>query len=175
MTVSDGQQRDSVIHMHVSILPQTPSHPRFKTANGRLFPGECGNKVQVTQSCLTLCDSIDYTVYAVLQARILEWVAFPFSRGSSQPRDQTQVSSIADRFFTSWATREALGWVLGQFPRPSCPVYYVPVCGEGDLAGVAGKWVLLLITVWRIDISTKEERKEVSCTVVSNSSRFHGL
>ena len=41
------------------------------------------------------------------QARILEWVAFPFSRGSSQPRDWTWVSCIADRFFTSWATREA--------------------------------------------------------------------
>ena len=42
------------------------------------------------------------------QVRILEWVAFPFSRGSSQPRDQTQVSRVADGFFTSWATREAL-------------------------------------------------------------------
>ena len=39
--------------------------------------------------------------------RSLEWVAFPFSRGSSQPRDRTQVSQIAGRFFTSWATREA--------------------------------------------------------------------
>ena len=44
----------------------------------------------------------------ILQARILEWVALPFSRGSSQPRDQTQVSCIAGRFFTVWATREAL-------------------------------------------------------------------
>ena len=43
----------------------------------------------------------------ILQARILEWVAFPFFRGSSQPRDQTQVFCIAGRFFTSWATREA--------------------------------------------------------------------
>ena len=50
---------------------------------------------------------MDYTVHGILQARILEWVAFPFSRGSSQPRDRTQVSSIAGRFFTSWATREA--------------------------------------------------------------------
>ena len=50
------------------------------------------------------------TVHGILQARILEWVAFPFSRGSSQPRDQTQVSHITGRFFTSWATREA--WLL---------------------------------------------------------------
>ena len=61
--------------------------------------------VKITQSCPTLCSPIDYTV---LQARILEWVAFPFSRGSSQPRDWTQVSHIAGGFSTSWATREAL-------------------------------------------------------------------
>ena len=46
-------------------------------------------------------------MYGVLQARILEWVAVPFSGGSSQPRDGTQVSRIAGGFFTSWATREA--------------------------------------------------------------------
>ena len=46
-------------------------------------------------------------VHGILQARILEWVAIPFSRGSSQPTDQTQVSQIAGGFFTSWATREA--------------------------------------------------------------------
>ena len=43
-------------------------------------------KVKVTQLCPTLCDPVDYTVHGILQARILEWVAFPFSRGSSQPR-----------------------------------------------------------------------------------------
>ena len=64
-------------------------------------------KVKAAQWCLTLCDSMDYTVHGILQARILEWVAFPFSRGSSQPRDQTQFSHNAGRFFTSWATREA--------------------------------------------------------------------
>ena len=50
---------------------------------------------------------MDYAVHGILQARILEWVAIPFSRVSSQPRDQTQVSHIAGGFFTSWATREA--------------------------------------------------------------------
>ena len=59
-------------------------------------------------SCLTLCNRLDYTVHGILQARILEWVAVPFSRGSSKCRDRTQVSRIAGRFFTSWATREAL-------------------------------------------------------------------
>ena len=46
-------------------------------------------KVKVAQSCPTLCDPMDYTVHGILQARILEWAAFPFSRGSSQPRDRT--------------------------------------------------------------------------------------
>ena len=58
-------------------------------------------KVKVTQSCPTLCDPMDYTVHGILQARILGWVAFPFSRASSQPRDQTQVSQVAGGFFTS--------------------------------------------------------------------------
>ena len=58
--------------------------------------------VKVAQSCPTLCNPL-----GILQARILEWVAFPFFRGSSQPKDQTQVSRTAGRCFTSWATREA--------------------------------------------------------------------
>ena len=48
------------------------------------------------------------TVHGILQANILEWVAIPSSRGSSQPRHRSQASCIADRFFTVWATREAL-------------------------------------------------------------------
>ena len=51
---------------------------------------------------------MDCTVHEILQARILEWVAVPFSRVSSQPRDQTHVSHIAGGFFTSWAKREGL-------------------------------------------------------------------
>ena len=50
---------------------------------------------------------MDYTVHGMFQARILEWVAFSFSRGFSKPQDQTQVSCIAGRFFTSWAKKEA--------------------------------------------------------------------
>ena len=50
----------------------------------RMVPGL---KAKVAQQCLTLCNPIDYEVYGILQGRILEWVAFPFSRGSSQPRD----------------------------------------------------------------------------------------
>ena len=57
-------------------------------------------KVKVAQSFLTLCDPMDYTVHGILQKRILEWVAFPFSSGSSQPRNQTQVSGLVGRSFT---------------------------------------------------------------------------
>ena len=67
---------------------------------------------EVAQSCPTLCDPVDCSppcsyVHGILQARILEWVAVSFSRGSSGPRDQTQVSRIAGRRFNLWATREA--------------------------------------------------------------------
>ena len=46
-------------------------------------------KVKVTQTCLTVCKPMDYTLRGIQQAKILEWIAFPFSRGSSQPRDRT--------------------------------------------------------------------------------------
>ena len=62
---------------------------------------------------------MDYTVHGILQARILEWVDFPFSRGSSQPRNQTGVSCIAGGFLTSWATGEAQEYWSGQsIPSP---------------------------------------------------------
>ena len=69
-------------------------------------------KVLVAQSCPTLCDPMDCSppgssVHEIFQARILEWVTISFCRGSSQPRDRTQVSCTTGRFFTDWATREA--------------------------------------------------------------------
>ena len=69
-------------------------------------------KVLVSQLGLTLWDPKDCSlqgssVHEILQARISEWVAIPFSRGSSRPRDETQNSHITGRFFTRWATREA--------------------------------------------------------------------
>ena len=68
----------------------------------------------VTQSCLTLCDPMDCSpagssVHGILQARILEWVAMPSTRGSSQPRDRTLVSRTAGKFFTAWASRDIQG------------------------------------------------------------------
>ena len=72
----------------------------------------------VAQLCPAVCDTMDYSppdssVHG--SPRILEWVAIPFSRGPSQPSDQTQVSCIAGRFFIIWATREAHTWVQNRY------------------------------------------------------------
>ena len=83
----------------------------------------CALKVEVAQSCMTLCNPMAYTVHGILQARTLEWVASPSPRGSSQPRSPAlQVDSspaeppekprntgVGSRFFTDWAIREAHG------------------------------------------------------------------
>ena len=95
-------------------------------------------KVKVTQSHPTLCNPMDYTVHGVLQARILEWVAFPFSRGSSQPRDWTQVSHIVGRFFTNWAIREALNGLN------ECNVLRMVLGVSSDAAWVMDILLLLL-------------------------------
>ena len=87
---------------------------RFRCKNPRWFYLKDHRKKwsEVAQLCLTLWDPVDYSlpgssVHRILQARILEWVVMLFSRGSFQPRDWTQVSDIAGKFFTVWATREA--------------------------------------------------------------------
>ena len=73
---------------------------------------------EVAPSCPTLCNPMDCSppgslVHGIFQAWILEWVAISFSRGSSQPRDRTQVSRVVGRCFTVWATREALTLLWG--------------------------------------------------------------
>ena len=84
----------------------------------------------VSQSHSVVSDSVTpwTAVHGVLQARILKWVAFPFSMGPSQPRDQTQVSRIAGRFFSSWATREDLRTCWWLQNQPPC------VCWLGKIA-----------------------------------------
>ena len=94
--------------------------------NGGYMYHESEVEVLVFRSCLTLCDPMNCSppgssVQELLQARILEWVAMPSSGGSSQPRDQTQVSCMAGGFFNTLAIREAhesllvvkdqLGWI----------------------------------------------------------------
>ena len=89
------------------LVPPSPHNTNFKIWTLPISLEKWQVRVKVTQLCPTLCHPIDYRVHGILQARIPEWVAFPFSRGSSQPRDQTQVSCIAGGFFTNKAMREA--------------------------------------------------------------------
>ena len=79
-------------------------------------------KVKGSQSCPTFCHPMGYTVHGILQARLLEWVAFPFPRGSSQSRDRTRVSHTAGEYFTSWATRRTC-WI----PRITVKSWCCPV------------------------------------------------
>ena len=79
-------------------------------------------KVKVAQSCPTLCDFMDCIVHGIFQARVPEWVAFPFSRGSSQPRDRTQVAHIGKQSLYQlshrWSPR-ILEWVACPFSSRS--------------------------------------------------------
>ena len=94
----------------------------------------------VAQSCPTLCNPMDYSlpgssVHEILQARTLEWVAIPFSRVSSWPRDCTLISCITSRFFTIWATREAEN---------------LPVMWETWIQSLGGEGIHSSILAWRI-------------------------
>ena len=98
-----------------SLPPPLPSHWKVK--------------VLVAQLCPTLCNSIDCippesSVHGILQARILEWVAIPFSRGSSRPMDWTRVSWIAGMLFSIWASREP----IGRHSLNQCITREVPNC-----------------------------------------------
>ena len=125
MLVSAAQWSESAICIHISprsqaFLPPphlTPlSHHRALSWVSVLYRSAW---VKDAQSCPTLCDTMDcnppgFTVHGIFQARILEWFAIPFSKGSSQPRDQTKVSGIAGRFFTVWAPGKPV--LYGGFP-----------------------------------------------------------
>ena len=105
---NQGQRRCGHYH-HLFI-----SAYRRATLRAEVMVGSKQKKVRVlvVQSCPTLCNPMDCSplgssVHGISQARILEWAAIPFSRGSSWSRDRTWVSCIAGRFITVWATREA--------------------------------------------------------------------
>ena len=89
---------------------------------------------EVAQSCPTLCDPVDCSPpcsydHGILQARILEWVAISFSRGPSQPRDQTRVSRIGGRYFNLWAPREA---GISENNLPAMQETWIPSLGWED-------------------------------------------
>ena len=100
-----GLQSHGVTKSQTRLSDFTSFHFHFLCTNRKA-------KVKVTESCPTLCSPMDCSppgssVYRILQARTLKWVAISFSKGSSQPGDRTQVSCIAGRLFTVWATKEA--------------------------------------------------------------------
>ena len=107
----------SLNHWTARTAREVPPLSFLNSASASSLRATCGLKVKVLIAplCLTLCDPMDCSppsssVHGILQARILEWVAIPFSRGSSWFRDGTQVSCLAGIFFSVWATREAL-WI----------------------------------------------------------------
>ena len=129
--------------------------------------------MKVAQSCLTLFDPMDYTVLRILQSRILEWVAFLFSRGSSQPRDWTQVSRIAGGFFTNWAIREAQVLSLKVFVNSN---YCSRRCTEKKLGNI-------FLKIWKfaklLDIKCIQSLTcygaEISCRVIWFSDKSNHL
>ena len=135
---------------------------------------------EVAQSCLTLCDPMDCSlpgssVHGIFQAIVLEWIAISFSKGSSQPRDQTQVSRIVDRRFTVWATR-AVGFStytelgdqdLGSFKTGWRRPFPLLLHEAGSLKKVPPRWQCRLenISIQKHRIQTKN----VSVFQVGNS------
>ena len=115
------------------------------------------SEIEVSQLCPPLCDPMDCgppgsSVHWILQARILEWVVISFSRGSSQPKDQTQVSRTAGRLFTVWATGDSLTLY-------ACIILTTPVSSDSraglgisyDTDGVAGGLYFLYSSLWSIE------------------------
>ena len=127
----------------------------------------------VAYSCLTLCDPMDCSsprsfVHGLLQARVPEWVAISSSRGSSQPKDGTQVSRTAGRCFTLWASREAeccqpprgvqVGWGGADWD-PSLRLPFLCVRGlesfpDGSFPGQGGCLVADVKTSWNVPVTS---------------------
>ena len=113
----------------VTLAPlESPFYILFRTYLSCGSQRKKESESEVAQSCLTLCDPVDCSlpgssIHGILQARILEWVAISFSRGSSRPRDWTQVSCIVGRCFNLWTTREAPQEVLILGPTWDASVY----------------------------------------------------
>ena len=110
----------------------------FHQVNSALLEYLKWSEVKVAQSCPTLCNPMDYTVHGILQARILEWVVFPFSRGSPQPQDRIHVFHTADRFFTSWATREPKNTAVGSLSL----LRWIFPTQESNLGLLHCRWIL---------------------------------
>ena len=172
-------------HVNISIELNTPfsNFPNSQIPFALNFPNHAFHLVmslrwgEVTQSCPTLCDPTDRSlpgssIHGIFQARILEWVAISFSRGSSRPRDQTEVSRIVDRRFTVWATREKslLTWV-SLFFHPDMlkrSGYCSADCSTSCSFLVASIWHL-----WSLFLSEQDCRSRVPWIRVKNISDGH--
>ena len=124
MTVNDCHEeteQDSVRHLSTKPI----CVPCFLFLGNRLYSASMTFSVfqmLLAKSCPTLCDSMDCSpqgssLHGVLQAKILEWVATPFSSGSSWPRDGALVSCIAGGFFTNWAELQSADQILANWGR----------------------------------------------------------
>ena len=108
----------------------------------------CG---QSLQSCPTLCNPVDcsppgFSVHGILQARILEWVAIPFSRGSSRPRDQTQVYCTAGRFSAVWATEAVLNQEAAFHFEVSSTEEYILCLWSASLGLITGRLCIAYVS-----------------------------
>ena len=91
--------------------------------------------------CLLHCRQILYQLNHQRSTRILEWLAYPFSRESSQPRNWIRVSCIAARFFTSWATREARCFIQFSSVTQPCPTLWDPMnCSTQASLSITNSW-----------------------------------
>ena len=140
MTKQQGELNFLLRNLHVTeLLKSNFGFHTFQTLAVLSFPHTAQDQcwgictyvyVLLTQSCPTLCDPMDgslpgSSIHEISQARILEWVAIPFSRGSSRPRNWTHISYIAGRYFTVWATREAqrICWGICSYQIKSLTLY----------------------------------------------------
>ena len=131
-------------------------------------------KVKVTQLWRTLCNPMDCSLpgsclHGILQAKILEWAAVPFSRGFSWPRNQTGVSCIAGRFFTVWAAAAAK-------PLQSCRTLCDPIDGSPLGSPIPGILQARILEWVAISFSNACKWKvKVKSSVMPDSLRPHGL
>ena len=107
------------------------------------------------------CSLSGSSIHGILQARILEWVAMPSSRGSSQPRDQTQVSHIAGGFFIIWATKARMNY----YPSSSCSSKYILIHYERTLLILQFNW-----ETWVLWQTTEQESMQLSLSSSSSPS-----
>ena len=156
------QEKLQSTRTHTSKL--TTLKPRYNLFNWK--------KVKVTHSCPALCDPVDYTVHGILQARILEWVASPFSRESSQPRDWTQVSHMQVSSLPAELLETPYAAVANSLRL--CPT----LCDPRDASplGSPVPGILQARTLEWVAISFSNAWKwKWSCSVVSDPQRPHGL